>query len=166
MKTKKAQVQNMETVAVVIIIIILIIFGIVYATNQKKTSLEGEVQRLKDIDVMKLTTNIINMDFVRCSQLEANLETCVDYHKILALKDETTKDKNYEYFYHLFGDTEIKLIILKNLTNTELDTENITIYEAQETENRTKIPINTPVTVKEIVTDVNYFAIMEVTVFR
>ncbi len=166
MKTKKAQVQNMETVAVVIIIIILIIFGIVYATNQRKGSLENEMEKLKDIDAMRITTNTLSMDFVRCSQLEANLETCVDYHKILALQKQTKNDKNYEYFYRLFGDTELKLVILKNITDSRLDAENITIYEAQETENRTKVLIRTPVTVKEIVKDINYFAVMEVTIFR
>lgn len=166
MKTKKAQVQNMETIAVVLVIIMLIIFGVVYATNQRKKSLGNEIERLEGIDAMRVTTNTLSMDFVRCSQLEANLETCVDYHKIKALEQETKKEKNYEYFYRLFGDTEIKLIIHKNITNTDLENENITIYEMQDKENKTKILIRTPVTVKEIVNDTNYFAIMEVSVFK
>ncbi|MFP4567923.1 MAG: hypothetical protein ACLFN8_03180 [Candidatus Woesearchaeota archaeon] len=166
MKQKKAQIQNMETIAVVIIIIILIIFGLVYAANQRKGTAEIQKSITQDTNAMKLTTNTMNLDFVKCSSFEANLETCVDYHKIKALANHTTREENYLYFNNIFGNTKIELQIIKNITNSTLQNENITLYTTFDTENKTTINIRTPVTVKEPVKNTNYFAIMEVKVYR
>lgn len=161
---KKAQIQNMETITVVIIIIILIVIGIVYAANQKKDTLKDQRETNQDLKAMEIATNAINQDFMKCSTAQANLESCVDYHKIKALAQQTKKDENYLYFYRLFEDSKVNINILKSITTNQPD-ENITIYEVQG-ETRTTIPIRIPITVNNQINNHNYFAIMEVQTYR
>ena len=163
---KKAQIQNMETITVVIIVIILIIFGIVYASNQKKQSLLEERERIKDMEAMVITTNALNMDFITCTLAGSSEETCVDYYKIKALEKNVFKEDNYLYFYYLFQDSKIEINILKNITDPTSVNEKILIYNATNMENKSRILIKTPITVKDVTQNINYFGIMEVTAYR
>ena len=164
MKNKKAQIQNMETITVVIIVMILIVIGIVYATNQKKASLTEERERTKDIEAMTTATNVLSMDFLKCTRGSATRETCIDYYKIKALNNNVFKEENYLHFYRLFGESKIEIKIIKNITGKE--NENRTIYSWEDTENKTSIIIKTPITIEDAVWNINYFGIMEVTAYR
>lgn len=162
--TKKAQIQNMETITVVIIIIILIVIGVVYASNQRRSSLEEERQRVQDLEAMKVATNTLNLEFLKCSEARAISDICIDYFKIKALSEKSTLDENIFYFNSLFGDSNIQVNILKNISLNQ-ENENITLFEVP-IENKTTIKTRIPVTVKDAVRDINFFAIMEVSVFR
>lgn len=162
---KKAQVQNMETITVVIIIIVMIIFGVVYASNQRTGSLERERERLRDVEAMEIATQVMSMNFLKCSEGEATNDACIDYYKIQALSENIQEDENLLHFHNLLGDSKIKIKILKNLSYTQ-ENENITIFKAPETENKSSIKITTPINVNNPVQRINYFSIMEVTVFR
>lgn len=165
-KTKKAQIQNMETITVIIIIIVLIIFGIVYATSQRTDSLEQERIRTQDLKAMEIATNALNMNFVKCSEAGASIEACADYYKIKTLNKTTMTDENLMHFYRLFGDSKIKVNIYKNLTAPNEENQKITIYSAPGMENKSQMMIRTPINVRDPVQRKTYFAIMEVTAFR
>ena len=156
----------METITVVIIIIILIVLGIVYASNQRRSSMEQERERSRDLDAMIITTNVLNMDFVRCSQLETTQDACADYYKIKALSEHAMKEENRLFFNRLLGDAEITVRIMKNISFSDQDNENITLFRPTGTENKSRIMINTPIIVNDPVRNINYFALMEVIAFR
>jgi hypothetical protein len=163
---KKAQIQNMETITVVIIIVMMIIFGLIYASSQRQDSIQRDRERISDTEAMLITKNTLNLDVVKCSQSEASLETCIDYHKIKALSENAKKEENIFYFNRLFGNSDIRIIILKNLTQNQ-ENENITIHNTTQNEEYVnKVQIRTPVTVKEPVHNINYFSIIEVTAYR
>lgn len=163
---KKGQIQNMETIAVVIIIIILIVIGIVYASGQKRDSLLREREKTKDLEAMEIATNTLSLDFVKCTEKEAQLGACMDYYKIKALSNKLFLDENYMHFARIFKDSNIEIKIMKNLTSSIDENENITIFTIPNTENKTRMMIKSPIIVKDSVRNLNYFAIMEVTVFR
>jgi len=167
--TKKAQIQNMETITVIIIIMLLITFGLVYASSQRRESIKEEQQQIKDLEVMTITTNILNLDFVKCTESEIIIYACVDYYKIKALAEKTRTEENYLHFYRIFGESDIKIKIYRDISfpNHEfLINQNITIYNITNTENMSQKLIRTPIIIRDSVLGLNYFGIMEVIAYR
>ena len=156
----------METITVVIIIMILIIFGIVYAANQRQESSERERDRQEDYQAMEITTNTLNLDFLKCTEGGATHDSCIDYYQALSLSEKTMLEENYIHFYRLFGESRINITILKNITSPNQETKEIQLYTTRDTENKTTISVKIPITVRDPIRDKNYFSIMEVAVFR
>lgn len=165
MKQKKAQIQNMETITVVIIIIILIIFGIVYAGNQRKQSLEREEEKTEGFRAMEIVTNTLNMDFVKCSEGGTTYSACLDYYKIQALSEQSTTEENYIHFFKLLGNSQINLTIHKNISFHDETNEVMELFTSINTENLSKTRITTPVIVQDPVKKINYFGLMEVAIY-
>lgn len=155
----------MESITVVIIIIILIVFGVVYASNQRRSSIEQERQRVQDLEAMKIATNTLNLEFVKCSEAEAVSDTCIDYFKIMALSKESRSDDNIFFFNSLFGDSRIVVSVLKEISSNQ-ENKNITLFEAPMIQNKSRITVRTPVTVNNPVSNINFFGVMEVSIFR
>ena len=141
-------------------------FGIVYAANQRKDSIDRDKEKNLDYDAMEITTNTLNLDFVKCGEGGTTHSSCADYYKLKALSEHTQKEQNRLYFFRLFGESEINVTILKNISFNQ-DNEVIQLYNVPETEEKQNtIKVITPITVKDPVSDINYFALMEVSIFR
>lgn len=165
MKQKKAQIQNMETITVVIIIIILIIFGIVYAGKQRGLAIEREKQATENLRAMEIVTSTLNLDFLKCSQGGTTQSACVDYYKILALSEHALKSENQMHFFQLLGNSDINVTIHRNISSSDENQVIIQLFESINTENLSAIRISTPIIVRDPITRMNYFGLMEVVTY-
>lgn len=161
---KKGQIQSGETVTVVIILIILIVLGIVYAANSKTDSLQKDREKQQEIDGMKIAVLAAGMDELKCSVYSAKVSTCLDIYRVEAFSEmmQANTLSAKEYYYNTFKNSKIELNIIINETNTE----NVVIYDFNNSENKSSSPIFFPVTVSDPVNDKNYFSILEVRTYN
>jgi hypothetical protein len=156
---KKAQLQSGETVVVIIIVTIMIIVGLVFATRNKESSIEEEVETRNDLQAMSVALATSNLNEVRCSEYGVMPNTCMDYHRIKAFNIVVSQNlhKSKDYYYPVFGNSKIDIKIL-----TAEPQENITLYDFNNSANKSSSPIFIPVIVRDSIHDINYFGILEV----
>ena len=154
----------METITVVIIIIILIIFGLVYAGNQRKIAIERERQATENLRAMEIVTSTLNLEFLKCSQGGTTQSACVDYYKIRALSEHALKSENQMHFFQLLGNSDINVTIHRQISSTD-SKQVIQLFESINTENLSAIRITTPIIVRDPITRMNYFGLMEVSTY-
>lgn len=155
---KKGQMQNAETIIVIVIVTIMMLIGLVVIVKNrmreaKNTSEDVSVQRAMEIAIVAS-----NMNEIKCSEYTAMIKTCYDYHRLKAFSNVLSKNMHNSslFYYYLLGNSKVEVQII---TGTP---ENITLYNYNNSEDKSSFPVHMPVMVMNSMTKESYFAVMEV----
>ncbi|MGV8163014.1 MAG: hypothetical protein ACP5N2_06810 [Candidatus Nanoarchaeia archaeon] len=157
---KKAQIQSGETVVVIIIVTIMIIVGLVFASRTKTTNITQEANALEEVNAMKVALVASSLNELKCSEYSAMVKSCIDYYRIIAFNNTVlaNKQNSKEYYYSLLGNSKIDITIIY----LDGDKEKITIYDYNNSANKSSSPVFIPSIVLNTLTKESYFSIMEV----
>jgi hypothetical protein len=158
---RKAQIQNMETIVVIIIISIIMIIALVFVVKSKQGSVKTQTSALDEEKAMEVAIVASNLNELRCSEYNAMMKTCFDYHRLRAFKNVVENEDNkdaFNYYYSLLGNSKIVVQIITKA-------ENVTIYDYGDSAGKSSSPVLIPTIVLDSLTKQSYFAILEVRTF-
>jgi hypothetical protein len=160
---KKAQVQNMETIVVIIIVVIMMVIGLVLVTKNKKNNIEQDLTELNEMKAMDVAIVASNLNELKCSDYSAMIKTCFDYQRLVAFSNIVNQNKqnSFDYYYSLLGNSKISIQIIKKYDPVLID-ENITLYDYNNSANKSSFPVFIPTIVLNSIEEQSYFAIIEV----
>jgi len=159
---KKAQIQNWETVTVVVIVIIMIVVGIWIGFGQKISSAEKQQQEDNELDAVKISFVATQLEEIRCSTFSVQTTTCLDKYRLRALNRtiSTNQFNSYQYYYSIFKNSEVIVHVIYP------EPEDIVVYRYVEgQQNKSSIPLFTPILVYDPVDRSNDFGMLEVRTF-
>jgi hypothetical protein len=163
--SKKAQLQSGETVVVVIIVTIMIIIGVVVATKNKANSITQESEDLNDLKAMNVAILASHFNELKCSDYSVMVNSCIDMYRAQAFADivSTNKQNSKEYYYSSLGNSKIVLTIYMPISTPEkYEQQTITLYDYDNSANKSSSPVFMPVIVLDAQNKVSYFSILEV----
>jgi hypothetical protein len=163
MKSKKAQLQSGETIVVIIIVIIMLVVGIVFFTNRKMEGAKAESENLKTIDSMKITVVASSLSELKCSEYSTMVKTCFDYYRLKAFAGTVDADSQgaRAYYYSILRNSRVDVkVIMPNST-----VENITLYDYNNSANKSSSITFIPVIVSNPLNGEKYFSVLEVRTF-
>ncbi|MFA6073075.1 MAG: hypothetical protein WC758_03110 [Candidatus Woesearchaeota archaeon] len=156
---KKGQIQSGETVVVIIIVIIMLVIGLVFVAGRKKNSITEETTTLNELKAKEIATVSSKLKELKCSDYGVMVNTCFDYHRLRAFSSvvSSNKQNSKDYYYSVLGNSKIELKII-----TSNPPENITIYDFNNSINKSSSPVFIPTLVLDSMNKKSYFAILEV----
>ncbi len=162
---RRAQIQSVETIAVVIIIIILIIIGIAFWGNVKKSDVQQTAAESQDLSVVEISKYLNEMPEFNCYQSGVEDVNCVDLYKILAFNAtmnnrsdpaaQARADKFFAFYRPYFKNSRI---VFEQIYPAQ-SAFNITIYD-NNISNTTTRQIYLPVIIKDSITGRNNFGVV------
>lgn len=160
--SRKGQVQSGETVVVVIIVTIMIVIGLVFATKSKQGSIEQAVEEINEQEAMEVAIIASSLNELRCSDYSTMVKSCLDLHRLYAFSEvvENDKEDSFRHYYDLLGNTKLEVKILTSEPKI-----NITLYDYNNSANKSSSPVFIPTIVFDSITQQSYFAILEVRTF-
>lgn len=169
LKMKKAQIQNMESVAVVIIIGIMIILGLVFAFNFKSDDIKKEVEQQNSILAFTVALRVSSLEELKCSSFDNSGNLCLDLFMLDSFSEYVNpqNDEAYKYYYNQFKTSQVIIhIIYPEIEDYE---DGLVLFdyapEPQPGKDYTIRKMFFPVTVLNPTTKVHHFSIMEVGVY-
>jgi hypothetical protein len=160
--SRKAQIQNAETIIVIVIVTMMVIIGLVFVVKNKKNNIELQSDDFAEQKAMEVAIVASNFNELRCSEYSAMIKTCYDYQRLLAFSNvlEKNKQNSYEYYYYLLGNSKIDVQIITG--NLPPNKQNISLYNYNNSANKSSFPVFIPITVQNSMTKESYFAVIEV----
>lgn len=129
-KSRKAQMQMMETIGVIFIFFIIVLFGSIFYFKFQEISFQNQQEELLAGQAMDLTLVTLFFPEVQCSQGEAEAEdNCIDMSKVRALNNMMDDNPRYvtDYYFNVFGYANITVNMVYPVEHTW------TIYEFEKT---------------------------------
>lgn len=162
MMKRKAQMQGGETIAVVVIVVILIMIGVSFGVNRQITDIEQEGKKLDYQKAIQVALKAADMQELKCSSANSIGNTCLDKYKVRSM-GQVIKDNPEAYLYYqgIFENTEIKIEVLHPPSTKK----NYTIYNFNDTINKTRVATYIPVIVQDPINNIKSFAVMEVATY-
>jgi hypothetical protein len=160
MNQKKGQLQSGETIVVIIIVIIMLIVGLVYFVNSKESSIKAESSSMNDINAMKTAIIASSLNELKCSASSVMVKTCFDYYRMKSFGKivEDNKQESQQYYYFVFKNSKIVVrVMMPNAT-----VENVTLYDYNNSANKSSSMTFIPLIVENPMTEEKYFSILEV----
>lgn len=165
---KKAQIQSMESIAVVIIIGIMIIIGIVFAFSLKSDTIDVDVRKQQDLLSFTIALRASSLNELKCSTFTESGNVCLDIYRLLAM-NETVNSANpdtFKYYFGMFKQSEIIVHLVHPwYFENGIQVENITIYSFEPEDTKARESLLYPVLVYDPYEDTNIFGVMEVKTF-
>lgn len=155
---KKGQMQNAETIIVIVIVTIMMLIGLVVVVKNRMREVKNNSEDISVQRAMEVAIVASNMNEIKCSEYTAMIKTCYDYHRLKAFSSVLSKNMHNSslFYYYLLGNSKVEV---KIITGTP---ENITLYNYNDSANKSSFPVNMPVMVMNSMTKESYFAVMEV----
>jgi hypothetical protein len=154
---KKAQMQMMETIAILFIFFILVAFGFIFYANMLKGSVEITKRETSELRAVELAQTVSTMPELYCSE-ENVLETnCIDLLKIDTAAEVI--NNNYITYFDLFGYADI------SVEEVFPNNENYTIYSNKPSEYKARLPSYIPISLKDPLNKGYAFGIMTVVLY-
>ncbi|MEM1988733.1 MAG: hypothetical protein QXS41_02755 [Candidatus Woesearchaeota archaeon] len=160
MTNKKAQIHILESVGVIIFFsIIAIFFFIFYVRYQSQ-----ETQNQKEENMYKLLMEKVkalrSLEELKCTILGVEGITCIDYMKLLILRDIiNTNEFAKSYYAQFFGSSEIIFEIVYAPYPDKI--QNITLFKQDDANYKNQLLFYQPFTVYDANTKKYYFAMMK-----
>lgn len=156
----KAQIQGGETIAVVIIIVILVIIGIMVGSNRKIDDIQDEQKKIDYQNAMRIALKASNLQELRCTSIDNTRNACMDLLKIKSVSKIITQDTEaYIQYQEVFENTEINVDIIYPVE------EKYTIYNYNDTANKSRFATFIPLLVMDPITGKNSFAMLEIATY-
>lgn len=154
---KKAQIQSAETIMVLIVLSIIIIFGLIIASNYESGEIQQESKEREQLSALAIASQLGNLPELRCTVRQTAIERCIDLYKAKSFSNYLQLDSSYKI--ERFGNTNISIRII-NPTYTE---EIIVIAVANNQDLQGKSLVTVPIILNDPITQLNHFALLEVT---
>ncbi len=138
----------------------MIIVGLVFFVNSKNGSIQTEKQNMNDINAMKIAVIASSLNELKCSDSNVMVKTCFDYYRLKAFKSTIDADKQEakQYYYFVFKNSKITVRIM--MFNSTV--ENVTLYDYNNSANKSSTPTFIPILINNPISNENYFSILEV----
>lgn len=158
---KSGQIQSGETITVLVIISILIALGLIFGFNTEQNSINKDQEQIQEQRAISIALKASNLKELGCSEYDSAGILCIDEYKAKALENIIKEDTEnaYLFYYDMFRNSEIKI------TTLYPEEKNITIYNFNDTEGKTKRTIKTPIILMNPVTEQRAFALLETAVY-
>ena len=154
---KRAQVQMMETLAVLLVFFVLIILGIVFYSKIMKGSIELQKEEGIQLNAIKVSQRASTLPELQCSEDNIVSDNCIDIIKLEIASKIIRENEIYYYDRLLFS--KIKL------TQIYPDNKEWLLYERPLDDFSNKIVTNIPISLLDPVNNRNSFGIMNVELF-
>lgn len=169
---RKAQIQNMESIAVVIIIGIMIVLGLVFAFNFKSEDTKQEIDTQRGVQALTIALKASSLEELKCSSFSSSGNLCLDLLTLLAVSEYVTQDnaEAYKYYYDQFKMSFVNITMIYPVYEGDIEVQQpIKIFDfAPEVEEGKIMSVRSiyyPVLVQDPITNTYYFSIMEVGVY-
>jgi|SRR3989344_4520148 len=111
---KKAQIRMVETIAVLIVFIFIVFIGYSFYSGWQKSSINAQLREINSRESVQIALKTYFMPELQCS-FGTKLETtgCIDkikFDKLSAMINDHSTPAVKNYYYGIFGNTEINLI--------------------------------------------------------
>ena len=160
MRSKKAQVQMMETIAVLLIFFILIVLGIMFYARVLQGNLAIEKEETLQLNAIKIAQLASVLPELQCSEDNiVSSANCIDLLKLDAASGVITRPENEIYYYDRLQFTRITIEELYPGSNSwELYDRSLADFSA-------KIVTNVPIQLLDPVSDDKSFGVMKIEYF-
>lgn len=165
---KKAQIQNMESIAVIIIIGIMIVLGIVFAFTYKKDQITRDISEQASVEALTIALRAESLDELRCSTFTSSGTLCFDYYKLTSMEtflQDSNQLEAHQYYYDQFKETEITINLIYPAVPTGMKAK-ITPFNFSKENPKSVNTLFFPVLVYDPVTRIDYFSIIQVKVTK
>ena len=95
-KNKKAQMQMMETIAILFIFFILISLGFIFYTKVAKGSASAKIEEFQDLSATQVQQIASTLPELQCSEQNIVKENCIDLLKAEAAPSVLSKPEYFE----------------------------------------------------------------------
>ena len=154
---KKAQIQMMETLAVLLVFFVLIIIGIVFYSKVLGGNLETQKEESIQLSAIKVAQRASTLPELQCSEDNIVSDNCIDIFKLEAASGIIKQNELYYYDRLLFSSVKVNQIY-------PISREWM-LYERPLEEFSNKIVTNIPISLFDPVSNKNSFGIMNVELF-
>ncbi|MBL7055544.1 hypothetical protein ISS07_01385 [Candidatus Woesearchaeota archaeon] len=96
---KKAQIQMMETIAVLFIFFILVVLGIVFYGNVIKGNVEAQKEESIQLNAIEVAQRVSSLPELQCSEDNIVRDNCIDLLKLIAAANVINLPENEIYYY-------------------------------------------------------------------
>lgn len=159
---KRAQIQSGETITVLVIIAVLIALGLIFGFNTEQSSIQQDQEQIQEQRAISLALKAANLKELKCSEYDSAGVLCIDEFKATAISKIIQKntERAYLFYYDIFRNSEIKIIPLY-----PQEQDNITIYNFNDTANKTKRTSQRPIILINPVTEKRSFALLQTAIY-
>ena len=154
---KKAQIQMMETLAVLLVFFVLIIIGIVFYSKVLGGNLETQKEESIQLSAIKVAQRASTLPELQCSEDNIVSDNCIDIFKLEAASGIIKQNELYYYDRLLFSNVKVNQIY-------PISREWV-LYERPLEEFSNKIVTKIPISLFDPVSNKNSFGIMNVELF-
>lgn len=123
-KATKAQVKMFETIAVLVIFFFLIAFGLTFYMMISKSSAKKAHERFLQLQAIQTVQRLSTLPELECAVIGVQIENCFDKIKINKFSELLQTEKAKEWYYKIFGFSEITITQIFPETTTP----SITLY--------------------------------------
>jgi len=156
---KRAQVQSLETIAVLVVFFILIGAGLVFYYRMQAQSLQEEASEQATLKAISISQLVSFLPELECSRNGIPEENCIDSIKLEKAAPIINSKK--DYYYDIFQNS--KIVLEQVYPNKQ----SFNLYDyplpANKLTSETKVPI--PIAIYNPLTDLYGFGVLRITVY-
>ena len=159
MPSKKAQLQMIETIAILIVFFMLVVFGLIFYTKVMKGSYTVKLEEKTQLRAIELAQRASFLPELQCSEENIIKDDCIDLLKLEAASAIMAREENKIHYYDLL---EFSTITIKEIYP---DGSSYTIYSRPLIDYKNKISTPVPISLYNPKTKTNAFGIMTVDLY-
>jgi ABC-type glycerol-3-phosphate transport system permease component len=151
MNNKKAQIQIMETIAIMLIFFVLVVIGFLFFLRTSTYKQAETVTKIQELESIRVSQTISFFPELQCSSKNIVQDNCFDRLKLNAFSDNSfNKDTYYQFFYY------------SNITVTEYYPSKNTWNLYQKVANGTSYKTFVPILIYNPINRTNSFGVLTV----
>lgn len=154
---KKAQIQMMETLAVLLVFFVLIILGIVFYSKVLSGNIETQKEEGMQLSAIKVAQRASTLPELQCSEDNIVRDNCIDISKLDSASKIIIQNEVYYYDRLLFSNIKINQIYPAG--------REWALYERPLEDFSNKIVTNVPISLFDPVSNKNSFGVMSIELF-
>ena len=147
-----------ENIAIIMIIVFILIFGFVFYSKVRSTSIKGKLKEYSELDLVKVSQTISSFPELSCSRESLTDVGCINKLKLEAFIELGLQEEYYEYYRELFGKSKVTF----NSTFLD-DTINIELYNNPFNGTNNKDSIFIPINIFDPINDTVNFGYVQIT---
>jgi len=161
MYNRNAQIQMLETIAVLFIFFILILIGFVFYTNVLKGSIEIQKEESVQLNAIEVAQRASSLPELQCSEDNIISDNCIDLIK-LEIASSVIQANDIHYYDRLLFST---ITVTRIYPEDPFAANEWILYDRPLDEFSNKVLTNIPISIFNPITNKNSFGVMTVELF-
>jgi hypothetical protein len=150
---KRAQIQLMETIAVIFVFFILVMIGFMFYARIARTNIQSSIDDQSELKSIEIAQRVMFLPEIQCSEgAVSEIQNCVDKLKLESAQDIIKYNEIYYYDMLEFSSINVTQIYPEKATWQ--------IYSRQTTDFRSRFETNIPVSIFDPLTKKNSFGLI------